>query len=262
MILRPRIGSRAALLLGLIGAAALALPALGVAASPACGSGQATDAAVGRPGAALAWRAHVETRVPLHARFPAGRPARALKGARSTIGPQDAPWLLVLQAKRDRNARCWVRVRLPWRPNDASAWVNAQRLSLSATGWRIVVSRSARKLELRRAGKPVLRTKVVVGAPGTPTPVGLFSIVDVWRWNPTDFLGSYILALTAHSPVLQEFGGGDGRVGIHGRGGASLLDPLGSAASHGCIRLANRTIESVVRRVGADGLSGIPVRVS
>jgi|SRR5215217_2010344 len=34
--------------------------------------------------------------------------------------------------------------------------------------------------------------------------------------------------------------GGPGRVAIHGRGGASLLDPLGTAASHGCIRVDSR----------------------
>ena len=102
---------------------------------------------------------------------------------------------------------------------------------------------------------------MVIGAPPTPTPHGLFSIVGVWRWNPADFLGSYILPITAHSNVLQEFGGGDGRVGIHGRGGSSLLDPLGAARSHGCIRLANGAIEWLVRKVGAGGLPGIPVRV-
>jgi lipoprotein-anchoring transpeptidase ErfK/SrfK len=102
---------------------------------------------------------------------------------------------------------------------------------------------------------------VVVGAPGTPTPHGLFSIVGVWPWNPADFLGSYVLPITAHSHVLQEFGGGDGRVGIHGRGGESLLDPLGAARSHGCIRLANGAIEWIVRTVGARHLPGIPVRV-
>ena len=107
----------------------------------------------------------------------------------------------------------------------------------------------------------MLRTSVVIGAPITPTPQGLFSIVGVWRWNPADFLGSYILPLTAHSNVLQEFGGGDGRVGIHGRGGASLLDPLGSARSHGCIRLSNKAINWIVRKVGAHGLPGVPVRV-
>ena len=101
----------------------------------------------------------------------------------------------------------------------------------------------------------------MVGAPVTPSPLGLFSIVGVWRWDPADFLGSYILALTAHSNVLQEFGGGDGRVGIHGRGGASLLDPLASARSHGCVRMANRAIAWLVRTVGATALPGIPVRV-
>ncbi len=49
-----------------------------------------------------------------------------------------------------------------------------------------------------------------------------------------------MLALTAHSNVLQEFDGGDGRVG------ASLLDPLGAARSHGCVRLSNDAIEWVV----------------
>jgi lipoprotein-anchoring transpeptidase ErfK/SrfK len=106
------------------------------------------------------------------------------------------------------------------------------------------------------------RFRVVIGAAATPTPHGLFSIVDVWRSNPEHFLGSYILSLSAHSNVLQEFGGGEGRVGIHGRGGASLLDPLGSARSHGCIRLTNGAVEWLVRKVGAGRLPGIPVPVS
>ena len=95
----------------------------------------------------------------------------------------------------------------------------------------------------------------------TPSPLGLFSIVGVWRWDPADFLGSYVLALTAHSNVLQEFGGGDGRVGIHGRGGVSLRDSLGTARSHGCIRMANGAIAWLVRTVGAEALPGVPVRV-
>jgi lipoprotein-anchoring transpeptidase ErfK/SrfK len=39
--------------------------------------------------------------------------------------------------------------------------------------------------------------------------------------------------------VLDDYGGGPGRVAIHGRAGASLLDPLGTARSHGCIRIDN-----------------------
>ena len=105
------------------------------------------------------------------------------------------------------------------------------------------------------------RVQVVVGAPSTPTPVGLFSIIGAWASPPDAFLGSWILPLTAHSDTLQEFDGGDGTVGIHGRGGASLLDPLGSARSHGCIRLDNSSIDWLVGSIGVGALPGIPVQV-
>jgi lipoprotein-anchoring transpeptidase ErfK/SrfK len=62
--------------------------------------------------------------------------------------------------------------------------------------------------------------------------------------------------------VLQQFDGGDGTVGIHGRGGASLIDPLGSARSHGCIRLANDTIDWLVSTISATRLPGTPVQIN
>ena len=102
---------------------------------------------------------------------------------------------------------------------------------------------------------------MVVGKPSTPTPPGLFSIIGAWPSSPNAFLGTWILPLTAHSDALQQFDGGDGTVGIHGRGGASLLDPLGSAASHGCIRVANASIDWLVRSIGVGALPGIPVQV-
>jgi L,D-transpeptidase catalytic domain len=246
--------------LATFGALAL-LMAAPSAASTECRAGHGSVDVVGKPGPVVAWRAALSSRVPTHARVPGRKKTRRAKTTGRAVGPGDAPWLLVLRAKNDRKGRCWVRVRLPWRPNEAGAWVRAQHVNLRPTRWRIRVNLAERRLVLRRGKRAVLRTSVVIGAPITPTPQGLFSIVGVWRWNPADFLGSYILPLTAHSPVLQEFGGGDGRVGIHGRGGASLLAPLGSLASHGCIRLPNGAIESIARRVGAGGLPGIPVRV-
>ena len=124
--------------------------------------------------------------------------------------PRDASWLLVLRAARDRRGRCWLRVWLPARPNHAAAWVNANRVVPEPTRRRLVISRAARTISVYRGGDRVGRFRVVIGAPPTPTPHGLFSIVDIWPWNPRDFLGSYILPITAHSNVLQEFGGGDG----------------------------------------------------
>jgi hypothetical protein len=234
----------------------LCLAAPPALAAPKCGSGRASTESVGKPTAGLAWRAKLLGRTPLWS----SGPAKARK-RRGSIAPSAASWLLVLRAAGDPLGRCWLRVRLPSRPNDAAGWVNADRVRLRPTPWRIVVSSRARSISLYRDGGRLRRFRVVVGAPATPSPRGLFSIISVWRWNPSDFLGSYILPLTAHSNVLQEFGGGDGRVGIHGRGGSSLLDPLGAARSHGCIRLANIAIEWIVRTVGADGLPGVPVRV-
>jgi hypothetical protein len=169
--------------------------------------------------------------------------------------------LLVLDAAPTRSGRCWVQVRLPWRPNDASGWVPASQVVLRPNAWQIVVSTAARSLSVYRLGRLVRRVPVVVGKPSTPTPQGLFSIIGAWGDPPNAFLGSWILPLTAHSSVLQQFDGGDGTVGIHGRGGASLLDPLGSASSHGCIRVANSSIDWLVHTIGAGALPGIPVRV-
>ena len=58
--------------------------------------------------------------------------------------------------------------------------------------------------------------------------------------------------------VLDDYGGGAGRVAIHGRAGASLLDPLGSARSHGCIRIDNRQVRFLARVL----VPGAPVRIT
>jgi L,D-transpeptidase catalytic domain len=238
------------------GVATLLLAAPPAPAAPKCGTERATATDVGKPAATAAWRAELIARTRLWRFVP-----KQGDKSHGAVGPRDAAALLVLRAARDSEGRCWLRVRLPSRPNNATAWVRADRVVLRPTRWRIVVAPGARTISVYHDGDLRRRFRVVVGAPGTPTPRGQFSIVGVWRWNPADFLGSYILPLTAHSKALQEFGGGDGRVGIHGRGGASLVDPLGSARSHGCIRLSNKAINWIVRKVGARGLPGVPVRV-
>jgi lipoprotein-anchoring transpeptidase ErfK/SrfK len=167
----------------------------------------------------------------------------------------------VLDAAGTHNGRCWLQVRLPWRPNDARGWIEASQVILRPTPWRIVVSTPDRSLAVYRSGRLVRSVPVVVGKPSTPSPEGLFSIIGAWADPPSAFLGSWILPLTAHSDILQRFDGGDGTVGIHGRGGASLLDPLGSAASHGCIRVDNSSIDWLVGSIGVGSLPGIPVRV-
>lgn len=238
------------------GAFGLLPSTVSASAAPPCRQGKASEALVGAPTAKVAWRAGLLGSTRLHRGIP-GAGGRRL----GAVGPRAAPWLLVLRATLDRRGRCWLKVRLPWRPNRAAGWINARLVALRPTAWRIVVARAKRTLTVYRDGKVARQVRVVVGAPSTLTPRGLFSIVGAWRGDPNEFLGAWILGLTAHSNVLRRFEGGNGEVGIHGRGGASLLDPLGSAASHGCIRLANRAIEWIARAIGARQLPGVPVEV-
>jgi hypothetical protein len=230
------------------------LAAPGASAAP-CYSGKATGTIVSQPTSKIAWRAGV-----LHSTSVYWTP-RTIAHPRGAVAPEQAPWLLVLGATRAHDGRCWVKVRLPTRPNYASGWLQAEQVLLRPSAWSITVSLARRTLTVFRSGRVARRVSVVIGAPATPTPTGLFSIIGAWRSPPNAFLGSWILPLTAHSNALQEFEGGDGTVGVHGRGGASLLDPLGSARSHGCIRVSNPDIDWLVHLIGAPQLAGIPVRV-
>ncbi len=120
-----------------------------------------------------------------------------------------------------------------------------------------MISLAARRVTLLHDGAVAASTSAVVGKPGTPTPRGRFAVAErVRQPDPHGFLGPWALLLTAHSDVLARFDGGPGRVAIHGRDGASLLDPLGSAASHGCIRVP----DAFVRLLARDAREGTPGR--
>jgi L,D-transpeptidase catalytic domain len=160
----------------------------------------------------------------------------------------------VLRSALDRRDRRWLRVRLPERPNDRAGWIRADHARLRRTPWRIVISTDRRTLTVRRSGRVVRRFPAVVGAPVTPTPHGLFAI-DERIPQFGGVLGPWALHLTAHSQVLEDYGGGKGRVAIHGRSGALLADPLGSARSHGCIRIDNGAVSWLAGRA----IEGTPV---
>jgi lipoprotein-anchoring transpeptidase ErfK/SrfK len=165
--------------------------------------------------------------------------------------------LLVLDAAT-REGRDWVKVLLPQRPNGSAGWVPRDRVVLGRTPYWVQVRTAARRVTVYRNGKRVRTFKAVVGARSTPTPHGLAAIYERNRQpNPRGFLGPWALPLTVHSNVLMNFGGGPGRVGIHGRAGASLRDPLGTARSHGCIRINNHHVAWMAAKLPA----GTPVRL-
>jgi lipoprotein-anchoring transpeptidase ErfK/SrfK len=169
-----------------------------------------------------------------------------------------ATQLLVLDSARTAGS-LWLDVRVQGRPNGNHGWISADLAQLSSTPFRIEVSRAAKSLTLFKAGAKVRTIKVVVGAPGTPTPAGNFSIADKLQLSTKgDFLGNFVLPLTAYSDILKKFDGGPGQVALHGRGGASLKVPVGTAASHGCVRIENAQIAKIAAAVP----TGTPVNIS
>lgn len=155
---------------------------------------------------------------------------------------------LMVLTSRTVKGHEWLKVRLPMRPNGLSGWIPRDRVQLSHSRRFILIDLSRRRLSIYAPGRRLTRFRVVVGAPSTPTPRGLFAIYDrVRQSDPDGFTGPWVLPITAHSEQLRQFDGGPGVVGLHGRDGASLLDPLGSARSHGCIRMTNSRIRHLSR---------------
>lgn len=153
------------------------------------------------------------------------------------------PQVLLVMGSAVRDGQQWLRVLLPIRPDHSTGWIPRNNVTLSQTGYWVVVDKRARTVTVYLDGRRLRSAEAVIGAAATPTPDGLAAIWERDRQpDPTGFLGPWALPLTALSNVLHNFGGGPGRVAIHGRDGTSLENPLGSAASHGCIRIDNGPI--------------------
>lgn len=149
----------------------------------------------------------------------------------------------------------WVHVYLPTRPNGSLGWVRARAVKMYSNRYRVVVRLRAHRLQLWRKRHLVATYPVAVGTSSTPTPRGLYYIVELLQpSNPGGSYGPYSFGLSAHSNVLQTFAGGDGRVGLHGTNEPGLI---GSSVSHGCIRLRN----AAVRRLAHILPLGTPVLV-
>jgi lipoprotein-anchoring transpeptidase ErfK/SrfK len=93
---------------------------------------------------------------------------------------------------------------------------------------------SARRLTVFRGSSVLRQATVAVGAPGSPTPTGVFSITDKLDSSQhagwTSAYGCCVLALSGHQTRLPLGWSSGDRLAIHGGGG------LGSAVSAGCAR--------------------------
>jgi len=137
---------------------------------------------------------------------------------------------LVLQRKGD-----WVKIRVPGRPNGRKGWVRETALGpINRASTRIVVNRSTATLTLSRDGRTVLKTRVGVGKPSTPTPAGHYWVREKLRFKNAPAYGTYALGTAAYA-TLSDWPGG-GVVGIHGTDQPQLIP---GRPSHGCVRVRN-----------------------
>jgi lipoprotein-anchoring transpeptidase ErfK/SrfK len=141
------------------------------------------------------------------------------------------------------------------RPNGATGWIAADGTLPAPRHWKVVIDRARRHATVLHDGRRVRSFRVVVGAPSTPTPRGRFFVAERVRQPRGSALGPWVLASSAYSSVLQEFDGGPGQIGLHGRTG--LAAPLGTAASHGCVRFSDEAIAWLARRAQA----GTPIAI-
>jgi lipoprotein-anchoring transpeptidase ErfK/SrfK len=155
----------------------------------------------------------------------------------------------VLPVLGEAGGGAWLRVRLPGRPNGHTGWISSARTRPGSTEWSIQVDLSARRVAVYDLGRVVRRFPAVVGKASTPTPRGRFFVEEALALSPSAPGGPYALATSARSNVLQEFDGGPGQIALHGRN--DLSGALGTASSHGCIRLSTGAITWLSRRIGA-----------
>jgi hypothetical protein len=150
----------------------------------------------------------------------------------------------------------WVRVALPGRPVGRRGWIRAANTRFVSTAWHLLVDTSTRSVSVYLDGRRVRTFRAIVGRPSTPTPRGRFFVEEAVALRRGAAGGPFALALSARSHVLQEFAGGPGQIALHGVD--ALPGELGTAVSHGCVRLAASDITWLARRIGA----GTPVTVA
>ncbi len=194
---------------------------------------------------------------------PGGAFDGSVAGSRSLTGEQTVLPVLsaVIDNSVDAQGQLWLQVRLPGRvlgrvTPPATGWIKGSHTVISSTAWHLVVELAARRILVYDHGVQVRSFKAVVGKPSTPTPTGDYFVEENVKMRRGAPGGPFALATSDRSNVLHSFEGGPGQIAIHGV--ANLGGTLGTAESHGCIRLATRAITWLAERIRP----GVPITIA
>jgi lipoprotein-anchoring transpeptidase ErfK/SrfK len=170
--------------------------------------------------------------------------ARTITRLRYLTEDKAAEVYIVLSAKLDAQKRTWLNIRVPMRPNGRTGWVLADDMSaLYVVRTQLVIDRKTLKATLRKNGKKIWQASVGIGKSGTPTPSGDFWVRERLKGlGDGSAYGPWAFGTSAYSNISDWPGGGV--VGIHGTNEPGLIP---GRPSHGCVRLRNDKIRSLVR---------------
>ncbi len=147
-------------------------------------------------------------------------------------------------------------VEVPAKVNADSVWAG-QPIA-------VTVSRDGKTVRVFKRGKLTKTYTVAVGSPEFPTPTGQFVVQSMQKnpaWNVPnsewagDLAGETIPGGDPRNPLVARWIGFNGSVGFHGTASSGSL---GTAASHGCIRMAPADVIDLFTRVN----TGTPVLVA
>jgi lipoprotein-anchoring transpeptidase ErfK/SrfK len=160
--------------------------------------------------------------------------------AKNAFGQQVS--FLVTGSHRMPAGTPWLHIQLGVKPNEATAWVPEDEVTVRRVRESVVVDLSQRTLNLYRDGRSVERFTVGVGQPQWPTTPGRYFVwAKVPQASPFGPYGVYALGLSGFSTVLTDWPGG-GRMAIHGTSDPS---DRGQQVSHGCIRVYNPDMQKL-----------------
>lgn len=194
----------------------------------------------------------------VRARPGAGEVLTSVSGTRPITGARTT--LPVLAEARDAGAERWLLVRLPGRSlkrgvPPRSGWISAANTRSTRTAWHVLIDVDARQVRVYRMGLRLRSYRAIVGARSTPTPRGAYFVEESLRLPATAAGAPFALATSGRSSVLQEFAGGPGQIALHGVD--NLGGRLGTAVSHGCVRLTR----GAITWLAAQMRPGVPVTI-
>lgn len=136
--------------------------------------------------------------------------------------------------------------RMPAQGAAAEAQTPATEPQAPAVERRILVSLQERKLAVVEDGQVVKIYSVAVGKRSTPSPVGVFQIINRVA-GPSYYKPGLVIPTGPENPLGTHWIGIDKKmIGIHG---TNQPASIGRRASHGCIRMKNEDVAELFARV-------------